>query len=169
MKEASAEADETAHCFASRSAAPSEPRAPGASLARVFTRHCSGADPVRVGHPHRLDEARRRVFSPPTTRRNLEAAMVVHELNPALGIVMRITNSRISRRLDAVLREAFGATLRVIDPSVISALARPTRGCWTAAVARRMRPPRLQNHQRFSPAVPMAPGSGGALFGTAAW
>ena len=30
---------------------------------------------------------------------------------------MRITNSRISRRLDAVLREAFGNTLRVVDPS----------------------------------------------------
>jgi Trk K+ transport system NAD-binding subunit len=48
---------------------------------------------------------------------NLEAAMVAHELNPGVRIVMRITNSRISRRLDAVLREAFGATLRVIDPT----------------------------------------------------
>jgi Trk K+ transport system NAD-binding subunit len=48
---------------------------------------------------------------------NLEAAMVVHELNPTVRIVMRITNSRISRRLDVVLREVFGETLRVIDPS----------------------------------------------------
>jgi hypothetical protein len=30
---------------------------------------------------------------------------------------MRINNSRISRRLDNVLREVFGDTLRVIDPS----------------------------------------------------
>ena len=52
---------------------------------------------------------------------NLEAAMVAHELNPSVRIVMRITNSRISRRLDAVLREAFGATLRVIDPSEYAA------------------------------------------------
>jgi Trk K+ transport system NAD-binding subunit len=48
---------------------------------------------------------------------NLEAAMLVHEMNPAARIVMRISNSRISRRLDHVLRDAFGSTLRVIDPS----------------------------------------------------
>jgi len=32
-------------------------------------------------------------------------------------IVMRITNSRISRRLDAALHDAFGANLRIIDPA----------------------------------------------------
>jgi Trk K+ transport system NAD-binding subunit len=53
----------------------------------------------------------------PNDTENLEAAMLVHEMNPGARIVMRISNSRISRRLDAVLRDAFGATLRVIDPS----------------------------------------------------
>jgi Trk K+ transport system NAD-binding subunit len=57
------------------------------------------------------------VLLTPNDTENLEAAMVAHELNPSARIVMRITNSRISRRLDAVLRDAFGATLRVIDPS----------------------------------------------------
>jgi voltage-gated potassium channel Kch len=53
----------------------------------------------------------------PNDTENLETATLVHDLNPGARIVMRITNSRISRRLDAVLREAFGETLRVIDPS----------------------------------------------------
>ena len=44
-----------------------------------------------------------------------EKLVVVHELNPRTRIVMRITNSRIARRLDGVLRDAFGDTLRVID------------------------------------------------------
>jgi voltage-gated potassium channel Kch len=47
---------------------------------------------------------------------NLETAMLAHELNPSARIVMRINNSRIARRLDAVLREALGDSLRVIDP-----------------------------------------------------
>jgi len=53
----------------------------------------------------------------PNDTENLEAAMVAHELNPKARIVMRITNSRISRRLELVLRDAFGDTLRVIDPA----------------------------------------------------
>ena len=53
----------------------------------------------------------------PNDTENLEAAVVVHELNPRTRIVMRITNSRIARRLDGVLRDAFGDTLRVIDPA----------------------------------------------------
>jgi Trk K+ transport system NAD-binding subunit len=53
----------------------------------------------------------------PNDTENLEAAVVVHELNPRARIVMRITNSRIARRLDSVLRDAFGDTLRVIDPA----------------------------------------------------
>jgi Trk K+ transport system NAD-binding subunit len=53
----------------------------------------------------------------PTDTDNLEAAMLVHELNPQVRIVMRITNSRISRRLDKVLHGAFGAKLRIIDPA----------------------------------------------------
>lgn len=53
----------------------------------------------------------------PNDTQNLEAAMLAHELNPRLRTVMRINNSRISRRLDNVLREVFGDTLRVIDPS----------------------------------------------------
>lgn len=52
---------------------------------------------------------------------NLEAAMLVHELNPSAKIVMRINNSRIARRLDSVLREAIGDCLRVIDPFVHAA------------------------------------------------
>ena len=42
--------------------------------------------------------------------------MLVHELNPMARIVMRVNNSRIARRLDGVLREVLGDTLRVIDP-----------------------------------------------------
>ena len=52
----------------------------------------------------------------PNDTANLEAAMLVHELNPAAHIVMRINNSRIARRLDGVLREVLGDCLRVIDP-----------------------------------------------------
>ena len=55
------------------------------------------------------------VLTPDDTA-NLEAAMLVHELNPAARIVMRINNSRIARRLDGVLREALGDCLRVVDP-----------------------------------------------------
>ena len=47
---------------------------------------------------------------------NLEAAMLIHELNPTARIVMRINNSRIARRLDSVLQEVLGDSLRVIDP-----------------------------------------------------
>ena len=71
----------------------------------------------RVLQQARVDRASAVLVLTPDDTENLEAAMVVHELNPTVRIVMRITNSRISRRLDAVLREAFGATLRVIDPS----------------------------------------------------
>jgi Trk K+ transport system NAD-binding subunit len=53
----------------------------------------------------------------PHDTQNLEAAMLVHELNPKARTVMRISNSRISRRLDRVLHEAFRENLRVIDPS----------------------------------------------------
>jgi Trk K+ transport system NAD-binding subunit len=53
----------------------------------------------------------------PNDTDNLEAAMLVHEINPRVRIVMRITNSRISRRLDAALHDAFGANLRIIDPA----------------------------------------------------
>ena len=52
----------------------------------------------------------------PDDAANLEAAMLVHELNPATRIVMRVNNSRIARRLDGVLREVLGDALRVIDP-----------------------------------------------------
>lgn len=52
----------------------------------------------------------------PDDAANLEAAMLVHELNPAARIVMRINNSRIARRLDGVLREVLGGTLHVVDP-----------------------------------------------------
>lgn len=55
------------------------------------------------------------VLTPDDTA-NLEAAVLVHELNPAARIVMRINNSRIARRLDGVLREVLGDSLRVIDP-----------------------------------------------------
>jgi voltage-gated potassium channel Kch len=71
----------------------------------------------RVLQQARVDRATAVLLLTPNDTENLEAAMVVHELNPTVRVVMRITNSRISRRLDAVLREAFGATLRVIDPS----------------------------------------------------
>lgn len=47
---------------------------------------------------------------------NLEAAMLAHELNPSARIVMRVNNSRIAKRLDAVLREAIGDVLQVVDP-----------------------------------------------------
>lgn len=47
---------------------------------------------------------------------NLEAAMLVHELNPDARIVMRINNSRIANRLDNVLRDVLGNSLCVIDP-----------------------------------------------------
>jgi Trk K+ transport system NAD-binding subunit len=53
----------------------------------------------------------------PHDTQNLEAAMLVHELNPKARTLMRISNSRISRRLDRVLHEAFNENLRVIDPS----------------------------------------------------
>ena len=52
----------------------------------------------------------------PDDAANLEAAMLVHELNPGARIVMRVNNSRIARRLDAVLREVIGDALQVIDP-----------------------------------------------------
>jgi hypothetical protein len=52
----------------------------------------------------------------PDDTANLEAALLVHELNPAARIVMRINNSRIARRLDGVLQEVLGDTLRVVDP-----------------------------------------------------
>jgi voltage-gated potassium channel Kch len=52
----------------------------------------------------------------PNDTANLETAMLVHELNPGARIVMRINNSRIARRLDGVLREVLGESLRVIDP-----------------------------------------------------
>jgi Trk K+ transport system NAD-binding subunit len=57
----------------------------------------------------------------PNDTHNLEAAMLVHELNPNARTVMRISNSRISRRLDRVLHEAFRENLRVIDPSEYAA------------------------------------------------
>ena len=65
----------------------------------------------------RIDRARAVLVLTPNDTQNLEAAMLAHEINPAVEIVTRITNSRISRRLDGVLREAFGDTLRVIDPA----------------------------------------------------
>jgi voltage-gated potassium channel Kch len=52
----------------------------------------------------------------PDDAANLEAAMLVHDLNPTARIVMRINNSRIARRLDGVLREALGDTFCVVDP-----------------------------------------------------
>ena len=55
------------------------------------------------------------VLTPDDTA-NLEAAVLIHELNPAARIVMRVNNSRIARRLDGVLREVLGDSLRVIDP-----------------------------------------------------
>jgi hypothetical protein len=65
----------------------------------------------------RVDRARAVLVLTPNDTQNLETAMLAHEINPAVEIVTRITNSRISRRLDGVLREAFGDTLRVIDPA----------------------------------------------------
>ena len=52
----------------------------------------------------------------PDDAANLEAAMLVHDLNPAARIVMRINNSRIARRLDTVLRDGLGDSLRPVDP-----------------------------------------------------
>jgi Trk K+ transport system NAD-binding subunit len=52
----------------------------------------------------------------PDDAANLEAAMLVHELNPTARIIMRVNNSRIARRLDEVLREVLGESLRVVDP-----------------------------------------------------
>jgi voltage-gated potassium channel Kch len=52
----------------------------------------------------------------PDDAANLEAAMLVHELNPSARIVMRVNNSRVARRLDSVLREVVGDALRVVDP-----------------------------------------------------
>jgi hypothetical protein len=43
--------------------------------------------------------------------------MVAHDLNRTARIVLRINNSRLSKRLEGVLRDAFGDTLRVIDPA----------------------------------------------------
>jgi Trk K+ transport system NAD-binding subunit len=71
----------------------------------------------RVLQQARVDRAAAVLVLTPNDTENLEAALVVHELNPRVRIVMRITNSRIAQRLDRVLREAFGDTLRVIDPS----------------------------------------------------
>ena len=71
----------------------------------------------RVLQSARIERATAVLILTPNDAENLEAAMVVHELNPTVRIVMRITNSKIARRLDRVLREAFGDTLRVIDPA----------------------------------------------------
>lgn len=65
----------------------------------------------------RVDRATAVLIMTPNDTQNLEAAMAVHELNPRVRTVMRISNSRISQRLDRVLREAMGEQLRVIDPS----------------------------------------------------
>jgi voltage-gated potassium channel Kch len=71
----------------------------------------------RVLQEARVERAAAVLILTPHDTRNLEAAMLLHELNPGVHTVMRINNSRISHRLDRVLREAFGETLRVIDPS----------------------------------------------------
>ena len=63
-----------------------------------------------------VEEASAVLVLTPNDTANLEAAMLVHELNPAARIVMRINNSRIAGRLDGVLREVLGDCLRVIDP-----------------------------------------------------
>ena len=68
-----------------------------------------------------IDRAAAILFMTPNDTYNLEAAMVAHEVNPKIKIVMRIDNSRISDRLDRVLREAFGEVIRVIDPAEHSA------------------------------------------------
>lgn len=65
----------------------------------------------------RVDRATAVLIMTPNDTQNLEAAMLVHELNPRVRTVMRINNSRISQRLDRVLSEAMGEQLRVIDPS----------------------------------------------------
>jgi Trk K+ transport system NAD-binding subunit len=52
----------------------------------------------------------------PNDTANLEAAMLVHELNPTARILVRINNSRIAKRLNTVLREALGDCLHIIDP-----------------------------------------------------
>lgn len=52
----------------------------------------------------------------PDDATNLEAAMLVHDLNPGARIVMRVNNSRIARRLDGVLREVLGDKFCVVDP-----------------------------------------------------
>lgn len=52
----------------------------------------------------------------PNDTSNLEAAMVIHELNPTARIVVRINNSRVASRLDSVLRQVLGESARVIDP-----------------------------------------------------
>ena len=64
-----------------------------------------------------VESARAILILTPNDTENLEAAMVAHDLNPTARIVLRINNSRISRRLEGVLRDAFGDTLRVIDPA----------------------------------------------------
>jgi voltage-gated potassium channel Kch len=63
-----------------------------------------------------VEEASAVLVLTPNDTANLEAAMLVHELNPGARIVMRINNSRIAGRLDGVLREVLGDCLRVIDP-----------------------------------------------------
>jgi voltage-gated potassium channel Kch len=63
-----------------------------------------------------IDRASAVFLMTPDDAANLEAAMLVHDLNPAARIVMRINNSRIARRLDAVLRDVLGDSLRVVDP-----------------------------------------------------
>lgn len=63
-----------------------------------------------------VDRAAAVLVLTPDDTANLEAAMLVHELNPSARIVMRINNSRIARRLDDVLREVLGDCLCVIDP-----------------------------------------------------
>ena len=71
----------------------------------------------RVLQKARVDRAAAVLIMTPHDTQNLEAAMLVHELNAQVQMVMRINNSRISQRLDRVLRQVFGETLRVIDPS----------------------------------------------------
>lgn len=63
-----------------------------------------------------IEEASAVFLLTPDDAANLEAAMLVHDLNPAARIVMRVNNSRIARRLDGVLREVLGDTLRIVDP-----------------------------------------------------
>ena len=63
-----------------------------------------------------VDQAAAVLVLTPDDAANLEAAMLVHDLNPAARIVMRVNNSRVARRLDGVLREVLGDALRVIDP-----------------------------------------------------